>query len=237
MVAGTFNKYRGLIRLSHGLPDPAPSLFSWIEHPSLTAIILMIAAAVNCVISAYHLILGGTDPWLFYMMATLAWGIGVLGDNALRMNDQSNFAVPATHHYAPTLMGLFLYAARNPCFYYLFCNIFMASATLARSSDAGGEAAAWMNGIVIAVSGAGILYGLYKTHRVNAGLDDARTLNDGIINYAGSIGCVAIAALAVMTGNYWVLCAQILFTFSNLKALFETRSALRREGSIPAATP
>lgn len=224
VAVGTYNKTR-----SFSLNDGASFWRRHLSDPSITAKILMLAAGLNAIAAGYQAMTGQADERLYHLLAALAWGFGVAGDDALRRNDRANFTAierldrPAGWHGA-----LFL-AVRNPSFYYLAVNIFMSGATLLKSGTEISTLSLALHIIVTILSLAGMGYCVFRACLAHAGVIEQHHINDGVVNVANALTCVGIGLIALMGGHYTIFMAQFLFCLSNIRAIRETRSALNRE--------
>lgn len=224
VVIGTYNKARPFTLKE----NTSPWLKYW-SDPSLTAKILMLAAALNCAISCFEVIMGAANERLYHALAALAWGFGVAGDDALRRNDRANFtAVKAQNRPAGKRGAIFL-AARNPSFYYLACNIFTSSTTLIKSGAEVGSISLTVNIIVVIISLAGMGYCIWRAYLADAGRINQDQINDGTVNYANVLTNTGIGTIALIGGHNTIFLAQFLFCLSNIRAIQETRRALKRE--------
>lgn len=231
VLIGTYNKYMGLRAAETENPVPVSQnrFLRELSDPSITAKVLMVAASINCIEAAVKTFTGSDDMFLYHLMTAMAWMFGVLGDDALRRNDKTNFSAAMAEKMKTGLRGHMAAAVRNPSFYYLACNIFISTATVTKNIHGVDTAQIIINAFIILLSLFGMGYAINKVWQVSQAGALGATIHDGVINYINVAVNSGVGILCILTQNWPVFFSQILFCIANVKALYETRNALHRE--------
>jgi len=78
-----------------------------------------------------------------------------------------------------------------------------------------------------------VLHAARKTWQAAHGRIEPEQVNDGGLNALAMAGLGGQSLLAAYTGYGWVAASQAIFAGSNLKTLYETRSALAKKNAAP----
>lgn len=222
-IIGCMNKYRSL----KGRNNFQNFWLKRFTDPSLTAQILMVAAGINAIMAGYNVF---NDPvhMMHHIFLTLAWTFGVLGDDALRRNDKTNFSLDIIAVKRHIVLKTFIYVTRNPVFYYLFVNVFFACGVLTMSQQQEPYVVIFTS--IAIVSGLiGIIYSSIQAYKVLSGGIKVEETNNGVTNILLSIANFSIGITAAIGMMIWLLMSQIIYCVVNILLLFETRNALEKE--------
>jgi len=178
---------------------------------------------------AFYSIFTQSEYALYYLLLTLAWTFGVLGDDALRRNDKTNFANDFVQKERSLWLRVFIYTTRNPIFYYLVLNVFFSSAIFIAPEGQQTDALLTLNMFCIFVSISGVIYSLRQGKRMLKNEIKSEQTNDGISNIAMTFVNMTIAIMAILQDMPWLLASQILFCIANIVIYFETKNALEKE--------
>jgi len=198
-----------------------------LSDPSITAQVLMGAALINAVMAGWQF-MTFSEPVLYYAALTCAWTFGVLGDDALRRNDKTNFANLFQSKGRPVWLRVFLLTTRNPIFYYFFVNFFFALA-LFFSGGNNEKGILLLTALIILSTISGIIYCVFKAFQFLTGAIQKSRMNGIEISLISNAVNMMLAFSAYMQDFHWMVLAQIIFLMANLSLYFETRSALDKE--------
>lgn len=225
-LIGCINKYRSLI----GKNNFQNFWLKRLTDPSLTAQILMAAAGMNAIMAVYNIV---NDPenMTHHIFLMIAWSFGVLGDDALRRNDKTNFSDIAKEKLQKFWLKTLIYVTRNPIFYYMFVNIFFSLAILIAPMKSAAQNGALLSLTILAITLAvgGIIYAIRQGYRMLTNKISAHQTNNGISNFMMILINVIMGTMAYLQGLEWLILSQILFCASNIMIFFETQNALAKE--------
>lgn len=244
VAAGTYNKYHGLTKGDEGKKN---ILLRSVTHPSITAATFMLAAMYNFYDSTHDLFTQPSDQMGYNLLRMGGWAAGFLGDNALRRLDRVNFKQNAEQlggSLKSSLSRTFNALVSNPTIFYGLASTGFVLAELAHRYDGNGKnlpifyaAEGKLGAATSALVGLGIAYAARNTWRAIKGEITHEQINDGVMNYMSSAAKIGYTVLAAATGYYGLAGAHLIFTASNIKVIYETRSALsKRERDAPAPT-
>ena len=231
VAVGTYIKYKNL--KGEVVTDEAKQrniLQRIANDPSLTAKILMAAAGLNCLDATADIFLQDETKLVENITRAVAWGFGVLGDDALRRLDKINFKdlVERPAAKASKLKSAFKAATSNPAIFYNATNIAFLTNMMQETSLTSPEG---LFGAAIAGTFAlGIGHSLRRTFQATKGVIHPDKINDGPLNILSAAGITGQSLFAASTGHYYVAGAQVIFAGSAIKSLFETRASLRKTG-------
>ena len=234
VLTGTFNKYRSL-KNSDAEPDRKGRLSRILMDPSITARVLMLAASYNFLDSSIDAITGPEEDQAANFLRMFGWSCGFLGDNALRKLDAANFQenkMPGTAKPSK-LRVTFNALTANPTLFYNGASMAFTLAILSGKASSGFSSLE--GGIGLAAMGlvlTGVGHAIRRAWKAAKGEIGTDGINDGVMNYCSSASKAAQSSIAIMTGNYWLAAAQLIFTGSNIKLIYETREALGKKDAI-----
>lgn len=229
VIWGTINKYYSL---NDNRTSPASGVFGRLMYdPTITAKALMVAAGTNCGASLVDAALSDGSDSIQHTLNAMAWGAGVLGDNALRRLDKLNF----TDHIdvkkgVSKVRDSFNAVVSNPVVFYNATAMCFSLSML--SGEGGGLVEKIVGGGTILGAASAISYAAYKAVNVVKNDLPVEDINDGVTNVISSVVPLGVGALGVLSGNYWVAGSQVIFGGSAIKSLYETRTALAKNDQI-----
>jgi len=225
-IIGTLNKYQSL----RGSKNRSTNIFlKRFADPSITAQILMLAAGINAVLTAW-LLITSNEYFIYHLVLTCAWGFGCLGDDMLRRNDNTNFSDNfKIKKDRPLWIQALWVTIRDPLFYYITCNIFFTLAVLVSPEGAMTTLLIAMSVCVIFMSLFAVSYSFFKAFDIIKGKIETSQSHDYVCALCSAIINLTLMAMAALQGLEWVVAAQILFFLSNILIFFETQRALQTE--------
>lgn len=233
VVLGTVNKYMSLQKDEiQALDQDQNIVLKMLNEPTVTAKALMVAAGFNCAESGYDALLSEGNEQLQHVFASLAWGSGVLGDNALRRLDKLNFT-----DYVDVKKGVskvkdsFNAVVSNPVIFYN-ATAMGFSASMMLNEKAGALENIVGYGTMSAATTA-ILYSVYRAVDVVRKNGNVADINDGVTNTISALVPLGVGGLGLVSGKEIVAVAQAIFGGSAIKSLYETRAALAKESDKP----
>jgi hypothetical protein len=234
VLAGTWNKYQSLKNdgATDSGPDNTSAISRVLKDPSITARVLMAAAAYNFVDSGMDLLTGAEGEQAAHCLRMLGWVCGFLGDNALRRLDMVNFKKDATLGEPPKskLRETFNALTANPTIFYNGASMAFTLALLSGKASNGFaslEGGIGLAALCLVLTGIG--HAIRRTWKATKGEIDTGQINDGVMNYCSSASKATQSIVALMSGKYWLATAQLIFTASNIKVIQETREALGKK--------
>lgn len=229
MLVGTFNKYAAL--QNEDAPQPPQSKFrEFLKSPAFTATILMGGAATNCVSEAFNAVANPEKGTLYHSFTSAMWLMGVLGDNALRKLDKTNFSQTATDSLdkKSQLTQTFRAATANPVIFYNGALAFTSLAVLMQTDLSKSDIA--LNMTVLSMMATATGQSIYKSWNAVQGRIAMDKTNDGISNKLNAVSQILTAIMAAGAGNYHAATAMSIFSIAAIKSIFETNDALEKEG-------
>ena len=198
-----------------------------IMDPTLTAKVFMLATAYNCADALYDAYLSQDVERTQSLLMALGWWLGCVGDNALRRLDSVNFSARTSSiKTSIDFWGIITAIISNPVIFYNSTVMCFAGSMLLAPNISSLE---FITGIItISIVTASLVYAGYRGVMVAKLGHDIDSINDGVTNVIGALVTVGFGALGAASGNYWVMVSQFMFGSSCIKALFETRSALKK---------
>lgn len=231
ILAGTWNKYHALKGARETAPEETGVVARILKDPSITARVLMAAAAYNFIDSGMDILTGPEGDQAVNVLRTLGWACGFLGDNALRRLDAVNFKKDETFGEKPRskLRETFNALTANPTIFYNGASMAFTLAVLSSKASAGFsslEGGLGLAALCLVLTGIG--HAVNRTWKAAKGEIGTDQINDGVMNYCSSASKATQSIVAMMSGKYWLAAAQIIFTASNIKVIRETREALNK---------
>jgi hypothetical protein len=244
VTAGTYNKYHSLTK---GEGASKNALMHYVSHPAITAAAFMGAAGYNFANATANFITGPDDMKLTNLFFMAGWGAAFLGDNALRRLDSVNFKNDAKslgNSIKSKLTKTFNALCSNPTLFYGFASTGLVMAELAHRKDELGQPLSMFagpEGTLGAATGAlvlaGTAYALRRTWQAAQDKIPTEKINDGTMNSMAFLAKMGYTGLAFVNGQFGLAAGHFLFSVSSLKTIFETRSALNKEGASKGADP
>ncbi len=239
LVFGTWNKYQSLTAEEDPAKKNRGPVMRFLCDPSLTAQILMLIALYNGIEASWMAFTDDRSELFFHVTRAAMWYLGVLGDNAIRINDSVNFTrfFHAAQDIHSRLKASVLALIANPAFFYsllglpFIMNLMESARAFSLESFVGGWA--------FLLYGSGVSYAVWRSFLATNNKIGIHDVNDGPSNIFLACGNLSVAVLAGvnawLTGGgfnpYCCVCfSQIVFACSGLLLIRETRLALHRRG-------
>lgn len=242
IIAGTYNKYKGLAK---GDNADKSNIMYYLSHPAVTAAAFMGAAGYNFYDATNKFFTQGDDMQLTNLFFMAGWGAAFLGDNALRRLDSVNFKKSAQAlgtSMKSKLTKTFNALCSNPTLFYGFASTGLVMAELAHRTDAMGQPLPIFSGpegmaalATGALVGAGTLYALHRTWQAAQNKIPTEKINDGTMNTMAFLAKIGYTGLAFINGQFGLAAGHFLFSVSSIKTIFETRAALKNKNCTAPA--